>query len=230
MPPTEKKTGVAIFASKSRTDTSSVESGKAVPRAPHAKFGKISLALARNDCEFPSMIKRALPAVLALLSLGLPLHGQTTDRAEFATAAADPSRTLSLYRADMYSSVSGPALINSLPVMTLLDGRHLPISSELGRMGTTPLTFAPLALAGPTEMRKAAPSPVYVSDDPVEAVTLRRSQIYTSGEVGAFYGRSTGKYGAEEYGGYVIGELATDRFQIIAGASYRESTWREPRR
>jgi hypothetical protein len=49
-------------------------------------------------------------------------------------------------------------------------------------------------------------------------------------EVGFFYGKSSGKYGCEDYAGYISGTIATDKFQITAGAYYQESTVRYPRR
>src|SRR3954469_5536115 len=190
------------------------------------------------------MIKRALPAVLALVSLGVPvsLHaadplaagGSETVAIEGAlkTGELDPGRAVSLHLPDVYASLNGPALINGLPMMALLDGRRFPITSELGRMGMTPVELGPIAFLSPVAGSKAPAS--RSSRSRSEALdkdfAMRPNPIYTGGEVGVFYGRSTGRYGGDEFGTYVIGEVATDRFQITAGASYQESTWRAPRR
>jgi hypothetical protein len=57
-----------------------------------------------------------------------------------------------------------------------------------------------------------------------------RPNYELGGEVGFFYGKSSGKYGGEDYAAYISGTLATENFSITAGASYQESTFRVPRR
>ena len=56
------------------------------------------------------------------------------------------------------------------------------------------------------------------------------NRVYTSGEVGVAYGKSTGKYGGEVLQSYITGTVGNDKFQITAGAAYEESTLRFPRR
>jgi hypothetical protein len=184
------------------------------------------------------MIKRALPAVLALLSLCLPLQARAADRfGAFdndtvtiddlrKTAALDPSHALSLHRPDLYSSVSGSVLIHSLPVLALLDGRRFPLSSELGRMGMAPLDLVPVAFLNSVDVSKVGASPVYGSDGPGGTINMRLNRIYAGGEVGVFYGRSGGKYGRDEFETYITGGIGNEHFQITAGASYRESNAR----
>lgn len=50
-----------------------------------------------------------------------------------------------------------------------------------------------------------------------------------SGEVGLFYGRSTGKYRREVEQAYILGEITQGNTQINVGASYSRSTGRGPR-
>lgn len=67
-------------------------------------------------------------------------------------------------------------------------------------------------------------------DSKDSAVDLRSpSQIYVGGEIGFLYGRSTGKYGVEYEGGYVIGELGNNWFHLTVGTSYERTNWRVPR-
>ena len=57
-----------------------------------------------------------------------------------------------------------------------------------------------------------------------------QSRYHVGGEMGASYGFSTGKYGGESEAGYIIGGVGNDKFQITAGASYENSTFRVPSR
>jgi hypothetical protein len=62
------------------------------------------------------------------------------------------------------------------------------------------------------------------------AVELRSpDRIYTGGEVGFLYGRSSGKYGREFEQGYVIGEIGNDYFHLTVGTAYERSSGRLPR-
>jgi hypothetical protein len=56
-----------------------------------------------------------------------------------------------------------------------------------------------------------------------------KSRYHVSGEMGAAYGVSTGKYGVESESGYIIGTVGDDKLQITAGASYENTTFRAPR-
>lgn len=190
------------------------------------------------------MIKRAGFAILGLLALSLPLvaqdrNGPLPDGAD--TIAADELRStgeidagpaLALDRPDVFSNVDGTILIHSLPVLTLLDGRRFPISGELGRMGMAPLDLFPLAFLNAITVQKHA-SPMQGVDAPGGVVDLRLNRDYgTHGEVGVFYGKSSGRYGREDFQAYMIGGVGNDKIQITAGAAYEESSGRiaRPRR
>jgi len=56
------------------------------------------------------------------------------------------------------------------------------------------------------------------------------SKIRYGGEIGFLYGKSTGKYGREDFAGYVIGTVGNDRFSITAGYYRQESSFNIPRR
>lgn len=145
------------------------------------------------------------------------------------SGASDIDSALALARPDLFSTVDGSVLIHGLPVLTLLDGRRFPISTELGRMGMTPLDLFPLAFVEAVEVQKVHASLMYGSDTPGGVVNLRTNRVYTGGEVGMFYGRSSGKYGREDFSSYIIGTVGTDKFRITAGAAYQESSASYPR-
>ena len=180
------------------------------------------------------MIKRAVPAVLGFLGLCLPLAAQqiATDFETITpeqlrrTAAVDTGPALTLDRPDVFSTVDASVLIHSLPVLTLLDGRRFPLSSELD-----PLALFPVAFLSAVEVQKVNPSPVYGTDAPGGTVDLRLNRdYYGGGEFGVFYGKSGGKFGREDFQSYIIGGVGNEHFNITAGASYQESSGSIPRR
>jgi hypothetical protein len=54
-------------------------------------------------------------------------------------------------------------------------------------------------------------------------------RVYVGGEVGFLYGRSSGKYGREDFQTYIIGTVGNEKFSITAGYLYQESSGRVPR-
>jgi len=56
-----------------------------------------------------------------------------------------------------------------------------------------------------------------------------QSRYHVSGEMGAMFGVTTGKYGGTTEAGYIVGGVGSDKFQITAGASYENSSFRVPR-
>jgi outer membrane receptor protein involved in Fe transport len=181
------------------------------------------------------MIKRALPVVLGLFSLCLPLVAQETDeeiitREQLQVAGTpDAGSALALYRPDLFSTVDGSILIHGLPALTLLDGRRFPISSELGRMGMTPLDIFPVAFLNSVAVEKVSPSPMKGTDYPGGVVDLRLNRNYSGGEIGIFYGKSGGRYGREDFEAYMVGGVGNDKFHITVGAAYEESSGKLPR-
>jgi len=189
------------------------------------------------------MIKRALPVMIGVLTFCLPAVAQQTIN-PFAqtedevimpeelriTGEVNTAPALALYRPNVFSTVDGSTLIHGLPILTLLDGRRFPISSELGRMGMTPLDLFPIAFLSAVEVQKIGGSPIYGSDAPGGLVNLRLNRIQTGGEVGFFYGKSDGKYGREDFQSYFIGGVGNEKFQITVGAAYHESSGHLPRR
>ena len=179
------------------------------------------------------MIKRALPAVIGILSVCLPLVAQdetVTSEELRRTGELDVGSALSLDRPDIFSTVDGSVLIHGLPVLSLLDGRRFPISSSLGRMGMTAFDLFPVVFLQSVEVQRVNASPIYGTDSPGGIVNLRLKRIYAGGEAGVFYGKSGGKFGREDFQTYIIGGVGNDKFNITAGAAYQESSGRVPRR
>jgi hypothetical protein len=175
------------------------------------------------------MIKHVLLAALAVLSVRFPAAAQQTGFSEQAQTVT--LEQLSFYRPEIFSTVDSSILIHDLPMLTFLDGR-LPVSSPLSRMGMTLPDIFPIAFVNAAETHKANASPasqVPGTDSPREVTTLRLDPEYWSGEVGVFYGQSSGKFGREDFGSYIVGGVGNEKFQITVGASYEESNGRVPR-
>jgi hypothetical protein len=130
--------------------------------------------------------------------------------------------------------VDSLALIDRLPVLTFLDGTRLPVSSEMGRMGTAPvefpsITYMSVAYVSRAKVRNGNAAQVSEKDgkdSSAEVMTSPSSPYYYGGEVGFMYGHSSG----DEFGTYIDGVVGNDKFQINAGASYQEWNGRFPRR
>ena len=184
------------------------------------------------------MLKRVLPAVIVLLGLSLPLVAQpAADDATLITSEdlrisgeTEVGPALTLYRRDLFSTVDGAVLLNGLPALTLLDGRRFPISSALGRMGHAPVVNFPVAFLEAVEVKKGGPALRHGSDSPVGTVDLRLKRLDYGGEVGFFYGKSSGDYGREDFSAHIISGIGNEKFNITVGAAYQETTFKVPRR
>jgi iron complex outermembrane receptor protein len=186
------------------------------------------------------MMKPALAGVLSFAAVCLPLAAHASDAPAPAntdtivaeeldiTGATETGPALALYRPDVFRTIDGSVLMHSLPVLTLLDGRRFPISSDLGRMGFGLLDLFPVAFLSAVDVQRFGGSPRYGTDAPGGIVDLRLNRDYTGGEVGVFYGKSGGKYGREDFQAYILGGAGNDKFHITVGAAYQESSGRIP--
>ena len=140
---------------------------------------------------------------------------------------------LALYRPDVFSTVDSFALIHNLPVFALLDGQRLPVSTDLGRMGTAPLDLFPAAFPAPAAAKKTnagrAGESADAKDSLVEVISSPLHPVYSSGEVGVLYGRWSGKSSGDLWQTYMMGEVGNDKFHITVGTAYEESSGRFPR-
>src|SRR4051812_13787756 len=77
-------------------------------------------------------------------------------------------------------------------------------------------------------------SAAYVTSDSKNAIDRitdlhAPSKVQFGGELGFLYGKSTGRYGREDFAGYIIGTVGNDRFSITAGYYRGETTYSSPR-
>jgi len=157
------------------------------------------------------MTKSALWAVAGFLGFCLFVSAQETQRVEklaFDGSALD-SR---LVRA---------------PSITLEDRSRFFFSTAFGSMNPTadllpafyPWEPQSLAYMPSTGRRNSL-------DNVVELRTPDRLQY--GGEVGFLYGKSSGKYGREDFQSYIIGTVGNDKFSITAGYLHQETSGRVP--
>ena len=174
------------------------------------------------------MIGRALLAALGFLSFCFFVAAQQTNPTnQFNVPAA-----LALYPPEIFRTVDSSALMQDLPMLTLLSER-LPGSTGLGRMGWVPLDISPVAFATIKERPKTNASPVAGlvdgKDLAGEVISSPLNPIYYGGEVGVLYGRSTGKLGGDLFQTYILGQVGDEKVHITVGAAYEESSGRLPR-
>ena len=167
-------------------------------------------------------MKRVLPVVVCILASYVSL---TPKQVSALDQVGSTGSALGFSGTEALSTVEASVLLHSLPMLTLLDGGSLPISNALGRMGTAPLGLFPASYLEADVPRPSARRQRYESDGSGKLADLRLPEYYYGGEAGVFYGRSTGKYGAEQFGSYFMGTVGNDKVQVTAGASYQESTF-----
>ena len=181
------------------------------------------------------MSKRCLIAVTVFFALGLSLSAQEVQRPGWG----QPVR-LTLNQAGVDGLVGTPAAENQTllfgplngawygpAALTLADGRLFAFPSSFAWIEPAPVDYIPeLLLAEPPRVTPAATLARNSTSTPVD---LLPRVDYIGGEVGGFYGRSTGKNGLEVKGGYILSEIVEGNTHITVGASYEESNGRFPR-
>jgi hypothetical protein len=180
------------------------------------------------------MTKRALFAVAGFLSLCLSLSAQETQRPgpiQPVSLTLNPLGLSGLVDSRSALAQTDIALNNAygvLPSLTLSDGGLFSFPSAFGWMEATPADFLPVFTAEePRRFNSARSTPSRDSGN--KAVDLLPKFDYASGEVGVFYGKSTGKFGREVKQGYILGEVGDDKFHFTVGAAYQDSSGRLPR-
>lgn len=159
------------------------------------------------------MIKGAISAALGLFALCLPVSAQQPlgpQQRLFETASLD------------YSSRYSPW--NSLE-----NNDRFFFSTAFGSMRPSE-NYLPAF--DPSEVRNYDARARGDSKDSLDSVVdLRRPERFTyGGEIGFLYGKSTGKYGREDFSAYILGTVGNDKFQITAGYLRQETTVNVPRR
>ena len=188
------------------------------------------------------MIKRALVIALGFLGFCLPLTAQQASRVKRSKAETEPPlgqlrrpsaldtpARLTLSRPESFSAMHDSVLADDLMMLTLSVGQRLSASSELGPVGMPPLDYFQGDLPSAAQVEQPNAAPVDGKDSPSEIVGSPLSPFYYSGEIGVFYGRSSGKFGREIMQTYFLGEVGNDKFFIRVGAAHEESNGRVPR-
>jgi len=153
-------------------------------------------------------------AVAGFLSFCLPLSAQQqTDRL------------------DVFSALNNSVL--RLPSLALTDAGSFFFPSAFSWIEPTSPDFLPALSVASTKAGSRRPTAAAAPSEnsSKEVANIRRPNLfdYAGGEVGFFYGRSIGKYGAEVEQGYIMGEAGNDKFHITVGASYENLSGRVPR-
>jgi hypothetical protein len=153
------------------------------------------------------MIRGALFALLGIIAFGQPL------------SARPPEQLL----------LDGDAFDRDQPWVSLENRDRFFFSSAFGSMRATP-EFLPDF--DPSEPLNLAYLPSDDSKDSLDRIISleAQSKIRFGGEVGFLYGKSTGKYGREDFAGYILGTVGNDKFSINVGYMRQESTFNVPRR
>ena len=181
------------------------------------------------------MSKRSLFALTVFFALGFSLSAQEAQRSGWV----QPVR-LALNQAGPDGLAATPAAKNRTRLfgtlnsawygpttLTLADGRLFSFPSGFAWIEPAPVDFIPALLLAATP--RVTPAATLARNPTSTPVDLLPRVDYVGGEVGGFYGRSTGKNGLEVKGGYILSEIIEGNTHITVGASYEESSGRFPR-
>jgi hypothetical protein len=182
------------------------------------------------------MIKRTLSTTAAIFAVCLSLGAQE----EIASRASQPAgfelRPASPSDIVEHRAASGQAgffrTLNNTwyasgPLM-LADARLFSFPQAFGWVEATPGEFLPAFTPG--ELPRMTSVPSTVRDSASKPVDLLHKFDYVGGEVGVFYGRSTGKVSREVEQGYILGQVIDGNTQITVGGSYQHVRGSVPRR
>jgi hypothetical protein len=172
---------------------------------------EILLAFAAVWMKIPTMMKGALFAVAGFLGVCVSVSAQQTQRPE---------------PLQLDSALDRPYL--GLPPISLEGQDRFFFSTAFGSMRPEVSFLPPFS---PWESQSYAlpngPSRTNSRDD---VVYLRNpDRIQYGGEIGFLYGKSSGKYGREDFESYIIGTIGNDKFSITAGFLHQETTFTGPR-
>lgn len=152
------------------------------------------------------MIRRALLAVMGIVALGQPL------------VARPPEQLL----------LDGYSLDRPEPWASLENRDRFFFSSAFGSMRATREFLPAFDSAEPLSMAYLPSTDRRDSLDRIIELEAA-NKIRFGGEVGFLYGKSTGKYGREDFAGYIIGTVGNEKFSINVGYYRQETTFSGPR-
>jgi hypothetical protein len=114
------------------------------------------------------------------------------------------------------------------PSLSLADQDRFFFSTSFGAMQATSSFLPTFSPVGPRS--DVAPAMLDSKDSPDNVMEFKSTdRIRAGGEVGFLYGKSTGKYGREDFQTYIIGTVGNDKFSITAGYLHQESSGQVPR-
>jgi hypothetical protein len=174
--------------------------------------------------------RRAALAVVGIVGFGFSLLGQQTNPAE--EGKMKPLRgadSLVFDQARLLNEMDSATLIGGLPMFGLLDGQHLPLSTPMGRMGMFPVNLSSTSSLTFAQVSTGNAHVIDGKDSSKEMLPAHVDPLFYSGEVGFFYGHSTGKFRGDEVGSYIEGTVGTDKVQITVGGSFDQWNGRVPR-
>ena len=155
-------------------------------------------------------MKRALIAIAAFLALSPLLSAQPPGTLPFNGSLLDqPS-------------------INS-PWLSLESQDRFMFSTGFGSMRSTPEFLPAFNPSEPMSMAYLAPDNKSSVDKIIDLHAP--DNVRFGGEIGFLYGKSSGSngFGREDFAGYVIGTVGTDKFSITAGFYRQETSFSGPR-
>lgn len=156
-----------------------------------------------------SMMKRVLLAIASLVGVCQWLSAQSAEQMLFND-----------------SLLARPSI--SSPWASLDSQDRFLFSTGFGSMRTTREYLPAFDPTLPLSAAYLAPGDSKSSVDRI--VDLRPSdRVQFGGEMGVLYGKSTGKYGREDFSAYILGTVGNDKFSITAGFLHQETTFNNPR-
>jgi hypothetical protein len=151
-------------------------------------------------------MKRAFLAVVGVFGLCLSLPAQSPEQLLFDAASPNRPLSLSLENRDRFLFATSFGAVQAT-------SDFLPTFSPAA---------GPRSVVAPARLDSKDPL-----DNGMEFTSTDRVRV--SGEVGFLYGKSTGKYGREDFETYIIGTVGNDKFSITAGYYHQELSGQAPR-
>ena len=177
------------------------------------------------------MVKRALLAAFGFAGVWFSVAAQETASLEQPVTLEQ----LSLYRPELLATIDSSALLQQLSMPNLIGEQFLPMSAQFGWVDIQSADIFPVIVVKAAKTQKAnggrlaAKDGKDAKDSSDEMVTSPLNPYHYGGEMGAFYGHSSGKFGRDDFGSYIVGGVGNENLQINVGASYEESSGRIPR-
>lgn len=177
------------------------------------------------------MVKRALLAAFGFAGVW------------FSAAAQEPTsleqpvtfEQLSLYRPELLATIDSSALLQQLSMPNLIGEQFLTMPAQFGWVDIQTADIFPVVFVKAAKTQKANTASLAArdgkeaKDSSGEMVSSPLNPYHYGGETGVFYGHSSGKFGRDDFGSYIVGGVGNDKVQISVGASYEESSGRFPR-